>query len=311
VGYFGAPVRFGWMLGCFAVVLQVLAPPAPARVFETRAGVDRSWEAMIADLAQSDVVLVGEQHDDPNTHKLELAILQDLAAKSGRPITLSLEMFERDVQGTLGHFGMGHLPEADFLKTSRPWPRYATDYKPLVDFAIQKKWPVIAANVPRPIASAVSKTGLAALHEYADGARRYDAAHFAASMNCPTGADEYFKRFLEAMGTHPDASSEKFYLAQCVKDETMGESIADAYNTASSGGRPLVVHYNGAFHSDFRLGTAARVERRLPGKRISVVTVVPVDAIAAPAPDAAERRRAEYLIYTEKKKPAHQPGNGG
>ena len=58
---------------------------------------------------------------------------------------------------------MGHLSEDEFLKTSRPWPRYATDYKPLVDFAVANQWPVVASNVPRPFASEVSKTGFAAL----------------------------------------------------------------------------------------------------------------------------------------------------
>jgi uncharacterized iron-regulated protein len=69
-------------------------------------------------------------------------------------------MFERDVQDPLLHFGMGHMEEAEFLKASRPWPRYATDYKPLVDFAVQHKWPIVAANIPRPIASEIAKTGL-------------------------------------------------------------------------------------------------------------------------------------------------------
>ncbi len=64
---------------------------------------------------------------------------------------------------SLDHFLMGHVVEDDFLKVSRPWPRYRTDYKPLVDFAVSKKWPVVAANVPRAIASEVSKAGLGAL----------------------------------------------------------------------------------------------------------------------------------------------------
>ena len=73
----------------------------------------------------------GEQHDDPITHTLEAATLEGIGRRRGNVI-LAMEMFERDVQESLDHFGMGHLPEADFLKASRPWPRYATDYKPLI-----------------------------------------------------------------------------------------------------------------------------------------------------------------------------------
>src|SRR6478736_4768991 len=93
----------------------------PRRVIDGQTGEARPWAAMIDDLAQADVVFIGEQHDDPNTHRLELAILQELAAK-GRPVALAMEMFERDVQGPLLHFGMGHMDEAEFLKASRPWP---------------------------------------------------------------------------------------------------------------------------------------------------------------------------------------------
>ena len=266
----------------------------PRRVVDGQTGEARPWAAMIDELALADVVFVGEQHDDPNTHKLELAILSELSAK-GRPVTLAMEMFERDVQGPITNFGAGKLAEPEFLKFSRPWPRYATDYKPLVDFAKSKNLPVIASNVPRPFAADVSKNGFAPLATKTAVEKKW----FAADLQCPTGDDEYYQKFLEAMGTHPDASADRFYFAQCVKDETMAESIADAYAAGSMGGqRPLVVHVNGAFHSDFHYGTVSRAQRRLPGKRIAVVTVMPVDNIDTANPDAAERRRADYLVYT-------------
>lgn len=276
-----------------AAGLQTQTDP-PRRVIDGQTGEARPWAAMIDELALADVVFVGENHDDPNTHKLELAILQELAAK-GRPVTLAMEMFERDVQEPLLHFGMGHMDEAEFLKASRPWPRYATDYKPLVDLAISRNLPVIASNVPRPLASEVSKNGLEALAAKPAN----EKAWFAADLQCPVGDDEYFVRFLEAMGTHPDATAVKFYFAQCVKDETMAESIAQSYAAGSIGGKqPLVVHVNGAFHSDFHLGTVSRTQRRLPGKRIAVVTVLPVGDITTPVPDAPERRRGDFLVYT-------------
>ena len=131
------------MLTLLAVaVLQVLpltVPPSyvPERVYDTRRNAFGDFEAMLAELAQADAVFVGEQHDDPNTHRLELAILEGLARRRSGVI-VSLEMFERDVQEPLGHFLMDHLTEDEFLKVSRPWPRYATDYKPLLGFAIGK-----------------------------------------------------------------------------------------------------------------------------------------------------------------------------
>jgi uncharacterized iron-regulated protein len=272
----------------------------PERVFATATGVFADFEVMLADLATADVVFVGEQHDDPNTHRLELAVLEGLARRRG-DLVLSLEMIERDVQESLDRFRTGQMDEAAFLAGARPWPRYATDYKPLVEFARAGNWPIVAANVPRPLASEVSKAGPAALDAKDADAKR----SFAADRQCPAD-DEYFERFGKAMGDHPAGDAEaqrlmvsRFYEAQCLKDETMAESIARAHAEASTGGRrPLVVHVNGAFHSDFRLGTAARVERRLAAARVVVVTMMPVASLDGLAPVGDDLRRADYLVYT-------------
>jgi uncharacterized iron-regulated protein len=214
---------------------------------------------------------------------------------------LSLEMFERDVQEPLDHFAMGHMEEKDFLAASRPWPRYATDYKPLVDLALAKDWPVIAANVPRRIASEISKGGLDVLK----GKPAEERAYVAKQLWCPLD-DEYFTRFIEAMGSHPPAGSggaanaavsgERFYFAQCVKDETMAESIAEAH-AAIPAPRPVIVHVNGAFHSDFGQGTAARVARRLPTAKLAIVSIKPVTDLDALDP-TSDRARADWIVYT-------------
>ena len=276
----------------------------PHRVFDTARGGFSDFEVMAADLAKADIVFVGEQHDDPNTHRLELAVLEALARR-GRPAIVSLEMFERDVQEPLEHFLMGHMDEPEFLKQARPWPRYATDYKPLVDFAIARDWAVLAANVPRRIASEVSKGGLDALGTKPAEER----ALFASDLQCPIG-DEYFKRFAQAMGGHPapgtDAASvesqrttERYYYSQCVKDETMAESIARSFTSSRTGDRPpAVVHFNGAFHSDYGLGTAARVQRRLPTARVVILSIKPVKDLDNLSVSAEDRRVGNYVVYT-------------
>ena len=290
-----------------AVLVHAQDAYVPERVFDSTRGAFSDFETMLADLSRADVVFVGEQHDDPNTHRLERQLLEGLARRRSG-LVVSMEMFERDVQEPLDHFSMGHTSEADFLQVGRPWPRYVTDYKPLVDLAVAHDWPVVAANVPRAIAAEVSRSGAAVLQTKSDADKRL----FARDLTCPTD-DDYFHRFAEAMGGHPpagapgqDAASpeetlHRFYAAQCLKDETMAESIAQAWQAAAiSGARPLVVQFNGAFHSDFSEGTAERTIRRLPGKRVAVLSILPVDNIDTPSPDAAERRRADYLVYTTK-----------
>src|SRR6185295_9478900 len=106
----------------------------PQRVFDTRQKTFSDFESMLADLARADAVFVGEQHDDPNTHRLELAIIEGLTRR-GVPVVIAMEMFERDVQPSLDQYAAGELTEEQFLKASRPWPRYATDYRPIIEYA--------------------------------------------------------------------------------------------------------------------------------------------------------------------------------
>jgi uncharacterized iron-regulated protein len=283
----------------------VLVSYIPERVYDSDRKRFTDFEVMLAELARADVVLVGEQHDDRNTHRLEVALLEGLMRR--RPsIAVSLEMFERDAQAPLSDYLSGTIAEAEFLKASRPWPRYASDYRGIVEFAKAHEWPVIASNVPRRLAAAVAKEGMGAL----DALPETDRSYVAASIECPR--DEYRERFIETMNEHPapgaeklsaeerDAVGERYYFAQCVKDETMAEAIAAAHQP----GGPLVVHYNGAFHSDFHAGVTPRVKRRLQDARIAVLTILPVEEIDRLDPKKDDRKRADYLVYTLKPRPS-------
>ena len=214
-------------------------------------------------------------------------------------------MFERDVQPAVDAYLAGSMTEADFLAASRPWPNYATDYRPMIEFARANRWPVIAGNVPRRLASAVARRGLGAL----DSLSATDRAFVAQTLACPR--DEYWTRFKATMGDmsghgmqlSPDQVDQmvwRTYEAQCVKDETMGEAVANAH--AKHGA--LVIHPNGAFHSDYRLGSAARALSRAPGARMRVVSFVPVADLDA-VDGKSRRKLADYVVFTlETPKPA-------
>jgi uncharacterized iron-regulated protein len=283
--------------------MPVSSPPSvyvPQRVYDTQRKAFTDFEMMEADLARADVVLLGEQHDDANTHRLETAVLEGLARRRV-PVTLSLEMFERDVQPSLDTYVSGTSAEDEFLKGARPWPRYATDYRPLVEFAKSQHWPIVAANVPRRIASEIARSGRPAVDSLPAADRRLAAN----DLQCPH--DAYFDRFAEQMGGHTiagsgaaaDSSTERYYWAQCVKDETMAESIAAAF--AKQEGRPgVIVHVTGAFHSDFGAGTGERVRRRLLGRRVAIVSLVPIENLDDITPAGDDLKRADYLVYTVK-----------
>jgi uncharacterized iron-regulated protein len=167
---------------------------------------------------------------------------------------------------------------------------------------------VVAANVPRRLASDVARSGPDALEKMTPD----DRALVARDLQCPQ--DAYFDRFAKAMTTHaepgaktdpaasssspPQSATHRYYWSQCVKDETMAESIANALGAAP--GYPIV-HFTGAFHSDFGQGTVERTRRRLlPGHRIAIISILPVADLDKLAPGSEDLTRADYLVYTVK-----------
>jgi uncharacterized iron-regulated protein len=264
---------------------------------------DVDFDDLVQRTVDADVVFFGENHDDPETHRIELALL-DAIGRSGRPVILSLEMFERDAQPLLNEYLANRISESDFLAKSRPWDRYVTDYRPMVELAKARGWRVIASNIPRPMAAAVGRKALAAL----DTLTPLERSWAARDIKCPE--DAYRTRFMETMRGHgsggaapapgdtlPTATANRFYLAQCIKDETMAESIVESRNGAPPSA--IVVHYDGAFHSDYRQGTVDRVKRRAPNLRLMVITAVPVvDQSSASLNDHAGR--ADYIIFTKR-----------
>ena len=263
---------------CSPAGLRLSTSPSPAalRIYDVRASRFIPFHQLVSDIAAADVVFFGEQHNDPATHAAEAALLAAVGTARGR-VTLSLEMFERDVQPLVDLYLNGTINEESFLNGSRPWDRYATDYRPMIELAHIHGWPVVAANVPRRMASAVSKKGLAVLDTMARGERSFAATQHI----CPK--DAYYAKFAETMTGHsagggpPTASdaammaamTDRFYEAQCVKDEAMGEAIAEAMTRWPG---QLVYQVDGAFHSDGGMGTAERVRRRLPNAKTVVLT---------------------------------------
>lgn len=265
-------------------------------MFDTHRNKFIDFEEFISRLARADLVFVGEQHDDPATHRMELAMLEGIARRRDS-VVLALEMFERDVQPLLDRYVSKSVPEDSLLGGGRPWKNYRTDYRPLVELAREKGWPVVASNVPRPLASLIARVGLVGLDTLPAERRATAAAEF----QCPE--DRYYRSFVREMGdlsAHgPNSSSsdvkarvDRMYQAQCAKDETMGESVARAYRPGY-----LVIHYNGSFHSDFGLGTVERAERRLGKVNARVVTVVPVESLDDLQVKKEERKRADFLLF--------------
>lgn len=251
------------LTGLFAVACAT--PPFPGPDDSVLAPKD-----VAAAIAGADFVALGEEHMTPAVHRRHHELLRELYVKRPEMI-IAMEMFERDVQVVLDQYLKGEIDEATFLAGSRPWPHYARDYRPVIEFAKQHGIPVLAANAPRELAKKASKEGVEAVAGNEFVARVTTAPE-----------DAYWAAFAETMKGHEGmfgpGGMQRFYAAQCLKDDTMAESIVDHLKAARAANQnPIVVLICGKFHSDRELGTVARVKSRMPGLDVRVFSVQSVD----------------------------------
>src|ERR1041384_837663 len=128
-------------------------------------GKPATFDQVLAAFDANDVVFVGETHNDRTAHLIEQQLLTGAYTRlpnqqtGARALTLSLEMFERDVQTVLDEYLNDLITERQFLASSRPWNNYETDYRPLVEFARTHHLPVVAANAPERYVNRVGRLG--------------------------------------------------------------------------------------------------------------------------------------------------------
>lgn len=251
-------------------------------------GVPMTSAALVAAMAETDVIYLGEIHDDSLGHVAELRLFGAalrVAREQGRSVVLALEMFEADVQTVLDEYRAGTIEERDFLAASRPWGNYARDYRPLVEAARAHGVHVVASNAPARYVRLVSREGLTALDGLSAAARALLPPLPIAPPSAAMAAA--FTDLMSEMAGHGGGPSvEGMLVGQNLRDATMGYRVARALGAPD---RPLVVHINGSFHSQGGLGIPEHVARRVPGVRQLVVTL---------APTRPEPGTGDVLIWT-------------
>lgn len=232
--------------------------------FYNEKGKTVKFDKMIKDLANYDVVFIGEHHNNSINHWLQLQITKALSEKKNNQLTLGAEMFERDNQSQLNDYLSGKLDEKVLKDSMRLWQNFTTDYKPLVDFAKDKKLKFIATNIPRRYASIVAKKGLDSLNTVTEKEKSW-------MMKLPvevTLDTPGYPEMMEMMGDHAGPNAMDFVAAQAVKDATMAESI---FKNLEKG--KLFIHYNGDYHSKEFGGTVWYLKKLNPDLKIAVISV--------------------------------------
>ncbi|MFQ5571882.1 MAG: ChaN family lipoprotein [Rhodothermales bacterium] len=261
-------------------------------------GQPASLDDIVAAMSEVEVVFIGEQHNDPVAHHLQAELLKRACQQctqgvGARPLALSLEVFERDVQPILDEYLAGFITEEHFQKSSRPWNNYETDYKPLVEFARTHHLPVIAANAPRRYVNRVSRQGPSSLDSLSEWAKAW-----LPPLPYPGPTPEYMARWNKEMagmmarrspqtavpvadgktgGEEQGASSVRHGMrhmldAQAFWDASMAYTIRQYLLQTPDA---LVLHVAGSYHVKGGLGMPEQLRGYRPGTRHLIVIMEP------------------------------------
>ena len=227
-------------------------------------------------------------------------------------MTLSMEMFDRDVQGVMNEYLAGYIREKDFKKDARVWSNYR-DYKPMVELAKEKHLDVVCANAPSRYTNIAGRKGEKGLEALPEASKKYFAP-----LPYDTATGKYYEKLQEMSGhmmtpapakndtakqpAMPPMSMMSFDLvvAQSLWDATMAYSISE-YIKAHP--QKKIMQVNGRFHSEEGYAVVEQLKKYSPKTKILLVSSSS-DEDSFPNIDWSKYKNlGDYILITDPKVP--------
>ena len=235
------------------------------KIYSVKLGKEVTLNDITEDMKNYDVLFFGEEHNDSVAHYLENKMFEMLYQKFTNNITLSMEMFDRDVQTVMNEYLKGYIRGKFFTKDARVWSNYK-DYKPMVEFAKNNNLDIICANAPSRYINLANRKGQKALMELPVESKKYFAP-----LPYDTASGKYYEKLM-ALTSHDatpttDTTVKKMppmpmgfnlIMGQSLWDATMAYSISE-YLKKNKGKK--VMQLNGRFHSDEGLGILTHLKK--------------------------------------------------
>ena len=218
---------------------SILDAQEKAHQIYSKDGKKISYKTMLFKMKNADVVLFGENHNDPISHWLQLELTKSLYEKHGENLMLGAEMLESDDQFQLDEYLLGFIREKDFEKESKLWPNHKTDYKPLLSFAKDNDLHFVATNIPRRFANMVYRFGIDTLEYLPETSKQFIAP-------LPIAYDTSLTCYKEISGMLEGHGGENLPKSQAIKDATMAHFIHKNMKENTK-----FLHYHGSYHSKY------------------------------------------------------------
>ncbi len=191
-------------------------------IISAKTGRPISFEELIAELIESRVIYVGEQHTDRSHHEIQLKIIKGVFEQNPN-IAVGMEMFDHSYQSILDQWSGGELDEKAFLRKTHwyaNWRYSFSLYRDILDFVRDNRIRLVGLNVPFHIPSKIRVGGI-------ENLRDEEKRHLPAEIDTTVAEHrEYVENVFSRHNFKGMVEFDDFYMAQCVWEDAMAQAIA-------------------------------------------------------------------------------------
>jgi uncharacterized iron-regulated protein len=243
----------------------------PGESITTPQGKKISREQLFEQISKQQIVYLGETHDSARDHQIQLEIIDEIHRRNPK-LTIAFEQFQRPYQSVLDDFLLGKISESQLIENTEyekrwgfPWVLYA----PIVRFANQQQFPLIALNTPSEVTRKVSRQGLESLNL---SERRFIPPIASIQVGPDSYRDRIQKIYSEMhQGKGNSQGFNRFFEAQVLWDETMADRLVQSVNQTPD---RLIIVLVGQGHLLYHDGIPNRVKRRLSNLKTFLQTTI-------------------------------------
>ncbi len=227
---------------------------------DTYRGEPVAYKQMLMDLAEVDVVYLGEHHTLTRHHELQHKIIADLLARD-RPLVLGLEQVEAFNQPALDRYNCHEITFeqlSELIDWPSRWGNYQ-DYQKIVKAVHHAGGTIVGLNARQEIIRKVGRWGIQTL----SGQERNELPD-----QIDTANEKYRQHLNNTMMVMAHVKDipemlDRMFTAQVCRDEMMAEKLFQAINNSNQPD-PLAVVLCGSGHVSYGAGIPFRLKRRSP-----------------------------------------------